>query len=335
MTDSDVLFIRKTHEDLRKKLAENENLDQVWNEHLKDQKVLNQYAESMLKLATEKWSKESTGIDRIKWCMDQCEAYFLHGGLEKHLAKDARRLEHYKKDPDNFIVGNSFAYSTEELQKNIHGEPKPKRVRLREDFLFQKVEKGKVYKLLDVGSCYNPFKDLNKNFQTTAIDLCPAAKDVYKCDFLNVKLVDSDDFQLPEINNLDKDSDQHVELTSLGCCHFDAVVFCLLLTYIPCPAARWRMCARAERVLKANGILIICIPDSNAQNKRSSLTRKWRDSIESIGFTRIHYHKSPHLHHFVFRKLQSTHRLTNKKPQKDGSTVVIEKLLHIPQDFKV
>ena len=45
-------------------------------------------------------------------------------------------------------------------------------------------------RLLDVGSCYNPFESCSNAaaFTVTALDLCPARDSVYLCDFLKVSV---------------------------------------------------------------------------------------------------------------------------------------------------
>lgn len=39
--------------------------------------------------------------------------------------------------------------------------------------------------VLDVGSCYNPFKEFEE-LDVLPVDLCPALESVYQCDFLTV-----------------------------------------------------------------------------------------------------------------------------------------------------
>lgn len=48
-------------------------------------------------------------------------------------------------------------------------------------------------RLLDVGSCYNPFESCSNAaaFAVTALDLCPAKDSVYLCDFLKVSVANS------------------------------------------------------------------------------------------------------------------------------------------------
>eukprot|EP00052_Salpingoeca_macrocollata_P021580 m.185225 g.185225 ORF g.185225 m.185225 type:complete len:465 (+) comp21569_c0_seq5:785-2179(+) len=82
---------------------------------------------------------------------------------------------------------------------------------------------------------------------------------------------------------------------------FDAVVFCLLLTYIPSPALRFRCCENARRVLKHNGLLVIVSPDSSHVGKGVPWMKEWKAVIERIGFRRVKYSKLPNLHCMAFR----------------------------------
>jgi len=301
MSDLDVEVIKKTHSVLRENFFNTKNLQLVWENHCKDENLLKQYATAMKNVAISKWDVKSSGQDRIKWCIDICKEYFHGKGLLKQLQKDFRRFEYYMKDKSQFFCGPTPFDRIE-----VAEEPKIE------------VYQSEI-KLLDVGSCYNPFKKVER-FQTIAIDLHPATEDVYCADFLKLKFVDEKEFQLPQVNE-----DQH--LTNLPFHHFQVVVFSLLLTYIPCPHTRWRMCKRAHQLLKTNGLLLIITPDSNCVNKRAHLTQQWCQAIQQIGFQRIHYSKSPHLHHFAFRKVPPTFLWDRRKFTQDHLTI-----LNIPQD---
>ena len=71
--------------------------------------------------------------------------------------------------------------------------------------------------------------------------------------------------------------------------------------------------------------------------RRAKLTKQWKEAITSIGFQRVHYSKTAHLHHFAFRKVSCAHlwdrRSIVSKPPGDVDSH-LEKL-HIPQDFTI
>ena len=69
--------------------SENRGLEEIWNEHCKDETVLKQYAECMYRLATDHWTSQPR--TRIEWCRDIIRLYYRGGGLQKCLLKDHRR----------------------------------------------------------------------------------------------------------------------------------------------------------------------------------------------------------------------------------------------------
>ena len=56
---------------------------------------------------------------------------------------------------------------------------------------------GEKLKTLDVGSCFNPFRDVDF-MDVTAIDLSPAAGDVYAGDFLTVPIIEEEDVRVSD-----------------------------------------------------------------------------------------------------------------------------------------
>lgn len=119
----------------------------------------------MSTLATGSWEAQSSkGASRIQWCVRVCEEYFAYQGtLHKLLCKDLRRREH---DMPTFIPLPLLPHSLEEVNKVV-----------------EEWNGGKTLRLLDVGSCYNPFHQYTQ-FQVTAIDIAPADK-VRSCRYFN------------------------------------------------------------------------------------------------------------------------------------------------------
>ena len=104
-------------------------------------------------LATGSWAKKHDN-NRIGWCVETIKEYF-HVGLRKALMKDLRRLDHGMPS----IVDHQHLPRTEqEIDKAIDpfiGKP--------------------TLKLLDVGSCYNPFSAFEE-FEVVAVDIAPAVE---------------------------------------------------------------------------------------------------------------------------------------------------------------
>lgn len=295
-----VEFIQNTHKKLRKDIHDGKEFAKVWQTHVEDKVTLKQYSASMTNLSNEVWENSDTGKDRTLWCKKMCEDYFFEGGMKRHLDKDRRRNEFYELNK----------------QKGFHCGPNPSTLCCNVDIESKNVILNKIIKvkLLDVGSCFNPFKDFDI-FDTIAIDLLPANEYVFQCDFLSVPIIKLDNCTAPCINVTDtiKDSEKSEnKITSLSENHFDVVVFSLLLTYIPCPEKRLNLCQRAYKVLKVNGLLLIVSPDSCHQNKHAKIMKQWKFSIENLGFERIKYQKDEHLHLLAFRKVSINYLWDNK-----------------------
>uniref|UniRef100_A0A8D8PVU1 S-adenosylmethionine sensor upstream of mTORC1 n=1 Tax=Cacopsylla melanoneura TaxID=428564 RepID=A0A8D8PVU1_9HEMI len=312
-------FIKKIHKDLRTN-SETLGVDRAWKEHCKNESALKEYAQCMKLLATQHWDKkhkEDAKNSRNAWIVHQINDYFLN---KIYLAR--RKKEATEKEMNCLTC----PVKTSDFQ-----EP---------------------YSLLDVGSCYNPFKDV-VNFVTTAIDICPATDDVFKCDFLNLSTLDpiKDDVQPREpkscrdniqMENLDLPSEtdpenllgelgepkrKHVPcIKSIHCESFDVVVFSLLLEYIPCSKLRFQCCVKAYHILKHEGILIIITPDSKHQTSPNvQIMKKWKLTLQEIGFKRIKYEKLTHIHCMIFRKSSLVPEIND--------VLLSQGELAIPQDF--
>lgn len=244
----------------------------------------------MRKLATQIWeinNCKANDLCRIQWVVNQSEEYFHSGGCEKAALKEDKLSENY------------FKISTKQQ--------------------IQSFADSKVLKLLDVGSCYNPFSKYSL-FDVTAIDLMPAVSaDVFKCDFLLVET---------STNILTF----HNECCSLPLSFYDIVVFSLLLEYFPSSKQRFKCCEKAYQLLRAGGLLFILTPDSKHATANSSVMKSWRYSLASVGFLRVSYKKLKHLHCMAYRKCFNIdvpkYWFSNQHCDKEP-----EDLMYIPQDF--
>lgn len=278
-------FLKNVHSTLRNNAAV-VGAEKAWSDHCLNKNILSMYASYMEKLATTHWelnssNELSSATSRIKWSADFCYDYFCKHGSDKY----------YEKEKN---IGNGI--NIEVVTKEIFLKP---------------------YKLLDVGSCYNPFK-VYDFLDVLAIDLCPANDSVKECDFLNVSIATDTIIDGKKVIQLQEN-------------YFDIITFCFLLEYIPSSELRILACNNAYKLLKVGGVLIINTPDSKHVGANSKLMKNWRYSLAMMGFSRIKYEKYPHMHCMAFRK--SLHRdiaarwaILYKEPFMDGS-------IHIPQDF--
>lgn len=278
-------FIKNVHEELRKQ-SKLLGADVAWKLHCSNEEQLKTYASAMKDLSLNFWENNfetnEKAISRIKWTVETCVTYFTEG------------IEYFRQKEESVI--NKF---------NIHVH------------CIEKKSFDHRWILLDVGSCYNPFKVFSY-FDVVPIDIAPATNEVYKCDFLNVNVGEHETESIKVIKSLKSNS-------------FDIVVFSLLLEYFPSPKQRLECCEKAYELLKTEGLLIIITPDSNHVGANAKLMKSWRFVLAKLGFYRIKYEKLPHIHCMAFRKsfdIQITLNWVNlycKKQVYEG--------IYIPQDF--
>uniref|UniRef100_G3MRE7 S-adenosylmethionine sensor upstream of mTORC1 n=1 Tax=Amblyomma maculatum TaxID=34609 RepID=G3MRE7_AMBMU len=208
--------------------------------------------------------------DRIEWCHKTMREYFFEGGLEHVLRRHHRKTGVHC--PDSAL---------NEARRNLA------------------VADGRIH-LLDVGSCYNPFSAYS-DIHAVAIDLTPATEDVIECDFLKLEVVCGNGEDLAE--------SEPRPLKSLPENSFHAVVFCLVLEYLPSCTQRWTFCKKAASLLRPNGLLFIITPDSKHQQRNATMIASWRKALEHIRLLRVRYEKRQHLHCMAFRK--HIHQITS------------------------
>lgn len=280
-------YIKSVHLSLRKSSSKL-GADTAWQEHCSKADTLSKYAECMQKLATTHWetncnSDTSEATSRIKWAVEFCHEYFNNQLYKKYRDKE-------------LVISQSIGLQVE----------------LEESF-------SEPINLLDVGSCYNPFKVYNM-FDVIAIDLCPANSSVLKCDFLNVAIGNCHIIKDLTATQLQQES-------------FDVITFCFLLEYIPSSELRIAACEKAYKLVKPGGILIINTPDSKHVGANSKIMKCWRYTLAQIGFNRIKYEKAKFMHCMAFRKsldkkIAQRWALLYKEPY-------MEYAIHIPQDSNI
>ncbi|XP_053615717.1 S-adenosylmethionine sensor upstream of mTORC1 [Plodia interpunctella] len=278
-------FLKEVHSSLRKSSLQY-GAEEAWRKHCQNKDVLAKYAQCMQKLATKHWdvnyANDVTATSRISWATQMCCDYFFNKTYLKYRQKEIEIAE--KLD-----------------------------ISLSEQELFTT-----PLELIDVGSCYNPFR-IYDFFKVFAIDLCPSNDSVLQCDFLQVPVGNT---------NIIKDN----KAIQLKYNFFDVVTFCFLLEYLPSSEFRIRACEKAYDILKAGGLLIINTPDSKHVGANCKIMKCWRYTLACIGFTRIKYEKLKHMHCMAFRKAM------NKDTAVRWATLCKEPYmtysLNIPQDFQ-
>lgn len=252
-------YIKDVHLSLRKSTFKL-GAETAWQKHCENKDTLLCYAQCMKKLATTHWESQcqnttSEATSRIKWVVDYCYDYFINKSYLKATAKEiliANKIDVQINNNDNFTV---------------------------------------PLKLIDVGSCYNPF-NMYDIFDVFAIDLYPANSSVLQCDFLNVNIGQNTVINGTVVKEIQENS-------------YDIATFCFLLEYIPTSELRIVACEKAYTLLKPGGLLIITTPDSKHVGANSKIMKCWRYTLAHLGFNRIKYEKLRFMHCMAFRKTLS------------------------------
>jgi len=294
---NDVAGLLKTvHADLRRTCQEHEGdeerLAQLWLEHTRDTVKLGHYAVAMEALATQKWRKDVEG-DRSKWIADAVRLFYRAGRTELQV----------------------------KLHRKLGAQPWPDGPSV-----------GEPYRMLDVGSCFNPLA-AEPGMEVTAIDLHPASADsgVLTCDFLNVDIG----------HHVDVNVDPTGHVISLPACRYHAVVFSLLLGYLPTTSMRWRACVRASELLTDGGVLAVAEPDSSHEGRNAGHHLQWKLALATIGLYRFRHEKLTHLRCSAYVKVQngpaldalaSKAALESRRRLNVDMSMRVTSMLVIPQD---
>ena len=308
-------ILKEHHARVRKRAQEMNSADEAWEENVQQQDALQRYANAMHKLATEHWSTpaHSKFDDRLSMVLEALRSYFV--GVLHHAApvdpstetppltiksfvqlprcvsivlKEARR--------DRFSHGLAISEAESESVAQTH---------------FSSVLLGRspALRVLDVGSCFNPLrgahlplyadgedcKGSSIAMRVDAVDLCPIPDSgVRQCDWLKVQF-GSDALELSSLPS-------GAPVRAVLPCSYDAVVFCLLLSYLPCSEMRYRAVLHAFCALRQGGLLVIV--STRTQCSRSApWVDQWVTAIERIGFARVHKCVKSKLVGLSFRKL--------------------------------
>ncbi|CAH6778307.1 Bmt2 [Phodopus roborovskii] len=169
--------VKSVHRRLRKKYREVGDFDKIWREHCEDAETLCEYAVAMKNLADNHWAKTCEGEGRIEWCCSICREYFQNGGKRKALEKDEKRAVLATKTTPALTVHESSKLEGH-LTNLSFTSP---------EFITELLQASGKIRLLDVGSCFNPFLKFEE-FLTVGIDIVPAVEVcgfIYSLDFFS------------------------------------------------------------------------------------------------------------------------------------------------------
>ena len=267
-----------------------------WYTASNDRSSLKKYAKAAVSMGEKEWVQ--SGLDWMETFMIN---FFLGEWGLKFSIKAARK--DYRSS-----TGTTMPCEIEELIKLHFAQS----MRTNE----QKI------RVLDVGSCYNPFISCSSaaSLDVVALDLCPAHSSVLLCDFLELIIgeVNSAPVIQPGPSDITFDSNgilterySHAEdleasdvlkgcgpapnpkhLLQLPAESFDVVCMSLVLSYLPTAEMRGRMVAKAKSLLKGaekstcGGILLVVEKESIFKKgcSNNSLQKEWRCGMLDAGF---------------------------------------------------
>lgn len=285
---------------------------------------LARYSKAAAETGKSKWVKNI-----LKWSFDFFEHYF--GKIEDEEEEERENYEEgkgikykntYKRTRRKLIISlgedvGKLAPSRESINRKRKREESEigEEEHFKDDFIRKALmdlklrysgncifgKKKKSFRLLDVGSCWDFYRDFEQKTKSShfwkckvvSFDLEPeiSAKNVLKGDFLNLQFFDKvDDKDDDDDDNIIKKSfgDENLEhLEALRTSAFNVVILSLVLTYVPTPEKRFQMIMNARKCLKAtpgDGLLLIVEPHGFDKTKENIVAKTWQKTIETVGF---------------------------------------------------
>lgn len=312
-----------------------------WETSISNYSTLKAYADAANFMGEKDWVVKGNN-----WMKDIAINFFLKGLAKSSYIKSIKK-GYYEK--------NNRAISKNDLDLLLEPLKDSKDNILSDD--------SKLVKVIDVGSCYNPFSSINE-FDVIALDLCPVeGKPVFHCDFLNLSVGDVGSLPIITSNSIidnDTHNNNHHEmfndisqltkpiseyrLNALPKESADVVCMSLVLSYLPTPLMRLQMVIKAHQLLSAidpvqnklrTGILLVIEKDSifHGSNHNNRFLSLWKQAICNVGFEIIKYEilitECKRSHAFAFKKINNSTMETTNLPSGNSSS-----LLWIKQDFE-
>ena len=266
------------HHQLRVNVATASEAERMgaWEVAVTDKEALKAYAAAAAHTGSRAFVRNAH-----EWCVRTARAFFHGGAGAQAVVKEARR-RHYAEH------GTKLAPDTEA------------QLRHQAQAAIDAALAGSRPRVLDIGSCHDPWRPLSSAFEVVALDLQPATSDVYTCDFLALEVGPS---MVCDPSRLDDGAGQ---LRSLPASSFHVAALSLVLSYIPEAAARTRAVAKARSLLHDTaGLLLIVTPISTnagfTPQRQLPVLREWQEAIESLGFARLAYERLNTVHVMAYR----------------------------------
>ena len=292
--------IIERHRAMRAECATAEDADEAWDRCVsaRDERALKSYAEAAKEVGNRAWV-----LSALTWVVDSIGAYFGDASeSEKALAESTREV--------SWAVANKRR--AKRLAKALGASFEDAMTEVEGDGAMGTPARGTSdVELLDVGSCWDYFGTHHTQpwprglrVTTTACDLQPSTKTVLACDWLRVKMSEDE----TTIDAPGDDEEFH-RLVSVREHSYHALVFSLVLSYVPTASQRGEMVRRARLALmnRGMGLLFIITPHStdkgHCPHKSLPILKEWRESIEALGFERVIYERQRSLHCLAFRTI--------------------------------
>lgn len=229
-TDAARACMSEHHQRLRAAVAQSSHVGSAWKAALSaDNDALDRYAESATDVGRRRWARTAQA-----WCEAAAAAHARGETAGRAAAKAARRAHwaaHGCAPPHE--LAEAAAVAAAEAHVTARG--------------------GRAPRLLDVGSCHDPWRHLHGSlFDVLAFDLRPGADTVYAADLFEVE-VGSELLVSPPASA----SDGAGVLRCLPRGSFSVAVLSLVLSYLPHPEQRVKAVALTRSLLRDDGLLLI------------------------------------------------------------------------------
>merc|ERR1719161_1449069 len=243
---------------------------------------LERYAAAAVEVGKGEWVRAGH-----EWMENQMINFFKRGGARSAYMKSRRKTSfNFSSTRGDLMGSNNMSL----IPKGLVG-----RTKINSDVLSvpDDLIGPRKIKVLDVGSCYNPFAKCKskESLDVVALDLMPAAQGVFQCDFLDLDTIPMGCDPVSDSISNDQTAKQ---LLRLPVNTYDVATISLVLSYLPSPSKRMQMLEKTWQLLRKpmnasnlyGGLLLIMEPYSitGSGDRGVEVLRLWRNTICRIGF---------------------------------------------------
>lgn len=293
-----------SHHKALRAAAREEDADESWKRCVGSDgaEALKQYSEAATEIGNRAWV-----LSALEWSVDAMGRYFGDGGECGGCGKSSSNGVEFSWKLANKRRARALAKARGCNMRDVMGEVEGEDARGTPD----RSARGKAIKVFDVGSCWDYYGSHFKRawpgglrVETLACDLRPSVSSVLECDWLRVRVSE------PHREIADPVAGSSFRrLLGVESHGVDALVFSLVLSYVPTPKQRGEMVRRARLALKnrGEGLLFIMTPHStdkgHSPHNALPILKEWRNAIEAVGFERVLYDRHKSLHCLCFRTI--------------------------------